>query len=140
HTSTASDAGELHVKVTEPDEWPLRKTRITCPDSLCAAQPFTTLTVGNMGLDGEWDGRVYLFDVASHDSLERRLHFLEALIDHITPGLTNLFLLRRLRSQASAAERARVARELHDGTIQALFGIEMKIEALRRAPALNPSA
>ena len=30
------------------------------------------------------------------------------------------------------AERTRVAQELHDGTIQALLGIELKIEALRR--------
>jgi two-component system sensor histidine kinase DegS len=34
-------------------------------------------------------------------------------------------------------ERARVARELHDGAIQALFGIEMKIEALRRRTTLS---
>jgi two-component system sensor histidine kinase DegS len=75
---------------------------------------------------------VYLFDAANVDNLERSLHFLEALTEHITPALTNVFLLRRLRSRAGAVERARVARELHDGAIQALFGIEMKIEALRR--------
>ena len=37
-----------------------------------------------------------------------------------------------MRAQAGAAERARVARELHDGVIQALFGLDMKLEALRR--------
>jgi two-component system nitrate/nitrite sensor histidine kinase NarX len=46
--------------------------------------------------------------------------------------LSNVFLLRRLRSRASAAERARVAREIHDGAIQALIGIEMETEAARR--------
>ena len=28
-------------------------------------------------------------------------------------------------------ERARVARELHDGVIQSLIGVEMRLEALR---------
>jgi two-component system sensor histidine kinase DegS len=35
-------------------------------------------------------------------------------------------------------ERARVARELHDGAIQALFGIEMRIDALRRRATTSP--
>jgi two-component system, NarL family, sensor histidine kinase DegS len=80
---------------------------------------------------------VYLFDAANADHIERSLHFLDALTEHITPALTNVFLLRRLRSRAGAVERARVARELHDGAIQALFGIEMKIEALRRRTTLS---
>jgi signal transduction histidine kinase len=63
--------------------------------------------------------------------VERRLHFLESFASQVALALTNVVLLRRLRSQAGAAERARVARELHDGTIQALFGIEMKLQALR---------
>jgi len=33
---------------------------------------------------------------------------------------------------ASAAERARVARELHDGVIQSLLGLRMQLEVLRR--------
>jgi signal transduction histidine kinase len=49
-----------------------------------------------------------------------------------------LFLLRRLRTRAGAAERARVARELHDGAIQSLFAIDMKLEALRRQTADTP--
>ena len=36
-------------------------------------------------------------------------------------------------------ERARVARELHDGAIQALFGIEMKLEAFRRTTDRSPT-
>src|SRR5581483_2467208 len=41
-------------------------------------------------------------------------------------------LLRRLRSRAGAIERARFARELHDGTIQALISVEMQVDVLRR--------
>jgi signal transduction histidine kinase len=82
---------------------------------------------------------MYLFDASRTDSPERSLHFLEALTEHVTPALTNVFLLQRLRARAGAAERARVARELHDGAIQSLFGIEMKLEAFRRATDRSPA-
>jgi two-component system nitrate/nitrite sensor histidine kinase NarX len=116
----------------------LKRERIQWPPAFMDGQSFRTVTAVNMGLPGEWHGRIYLIDAGQTSGLERSLHFLEGLTEHVTPALTNVFLLRRLRARASAAERARVARELHDGAIQALFGIEMKIEALRRAP--EPSA
>jgi signal transduction histidine kinase len=120
------------VRVTEPDVWRLMSEHLVLPAALASSRSFRTITAVNLGLPGEWQARAYLFDVADSRGLERRLHFLEALAEHVTPSLTNVFLLRRLRARASAAERARVARELHDGAIQALFGIEMKIEAMRR--------
>jgi signal transduction histidine kinase len=94
--------------------------------------------VANLGLSDEWRGRVYLSDPAPRTSIEQSVHFFESLAEHVTPALTNVFLLGRLRARVTASERARVARELHDGAIQALFGIEMKIEAIRRAPERLP--
>jgi two-component system nitrate/nitrite sensor histidine kinase NarX len=112
--------------------WPLTSVRGDLPPDFLAAQSFRTVTAVNMGLSGEWQGRIYLFD-ASGTNAEEPIHFLEALTEHVSPALTNVFLLRRLRARAGAAERARVARELHDGAIQSLFAIEMKLEAFRRA-------
>jgi signal transduction histidine kinase len=43
-----------------------------------------------------------------------------------------VYLLQRLRSRAGAAERARVARELHDGAVQSLIAVEMQLDVLRR--------
>jgi len=140
HARQAADGSGYAVRVAEPDVWPLQRNSVNLPQALTAVRRFTTLTVGNLGLCEEWRGRVYLFDAAHTDNLERSLHFLESLTEHITPALTNVFLLRRLRSRAGAVERARVARELHDGAIQALFGIEMKIEALRRQTTLTAAA
>jgi signal transduction histidine kinase len=137
HARKSPDGSGFAVRVAQPDVWPLRRDSVNLPQALTDARRFTTLTVGNMGLSEEWRGRVYLFDAANTENLERALHFLESLTEHMTPALTNVFLLRRLRSRAGAVERARVARELHDGAIQALFGIEMKIEALRRRPVLT---
>ena len=119
-------------EMAEPGAWRLRRTTAEMPEAVTQARPFSSVTAVSMGLVDEWYGRIYLFDMPSGDSLERRVHLLEALTDHITPGLTNVLLMRRLRSQAGATERARVARELHDGAIQSLFAIEMKVEAIRR--------
>ena len=44
----------------------------------------------------------------------------------------NVYLMRRLRTEAVAAERGRVARELHDGVIQGVMGVEMEVAALSR--------
>jgi signal transduction histidine kinase len=135
-----SDGSEYSVRVTQRGLWSLKRTTMTIPPALVEARPFTTVAASNLGLAEEWRGRVYLFDAAGGDNLERSLHFLEQLTEHITPALTNVFLLRRLRSRAGAVERARVARELHDGAIQSLFGIQMKLEALRRRAATPEEA
>lgn len=126
------------VSAIEPGQWPLRRFRTELPPDFLAAETFASAIALNMGLPGEWHGRVYLFDPTRTDSPERTLHFLESLTEHVAPALTNVFLLRRLRARAGAAERARVARELHDGAIQALFGIEMRLEAFRRASDRSP--
>lgn len=139
HTAIDDPNAPVTAKATEPDHWPLRREAIELPEPLRAARTFRTVTVVNLGLEGEWQGRIYLFDIVGTNAIERLLHFLEALADHLTPVLTNVFLLRRLRTRAGATERARVARELHDGAIQALLGIELKIEAIRRGPDRTPS-
>jgi signal transduction histidine kinase len=133
HAQWGKNGDGSMARVTTPGVWPLRRMRIELPFPLSTPAAFRTVTAVNMGLAREWQGRVYLFDAARTGGSERSLHFLEALAEHVTPALTNVFLLRRLRARAGAAERARVARELHDGAIQALFGLEMKVEALRRA-------
>jgi signal transduction histidine kinase len=132
------DGKAFSVRISQQGVWPLAHATMALPTELLEARPFTTVAASNLGLAEEWRGRVYLFDAAGGDNLERSLHFLEQLTEHIAPALTNVFLLRRLRSRAGAVERARVSRELHDGAIQSLFGIQMKIEALRRGTALTP--
>ena len=66
------------------------------------------------------------------------LRFLQELVRQIGPAVYNVFLLRRLRLRAGAVERARVARELHDGAVQSLIAMEMQVDVLRRKPGLVP--
>lgn len=116
---------------TTPGAWRLARCTSELPDVLLAEPAWDLVTAAHMGFQGEWHARIYLFG-RRDGRMERRIHFLRALADHATPALTNVFLLRRLRARAGAAERARVARELHDGAIQSLFAIDMKLEVLRR--------
>lgn len=117
---------------TEADTWRIRRATIGLPAPIDAARAGRSLSVVNFGLHGEWRGRAYVFAASDGSSIARRLHMLEELADYVTPSMTNVFLLRRLRSRVGSAERAGVARELHDGAIQSLFGVDMKLEAIRR--------
>jgi signal transduction histidine kinase len=133
--AAASGGSPLDARVVEPGAWPLRHVPVDLPAALADSVPFTRIIVANFGMQDQWRGRVYLFDPSPTAHTDQSVHFLDALADYITPALTNVFLLGRLRARATAEERARVARELHDGAIQALLGIEMKVEALRRGRA-----
>jgi signal transduction histidine kinase len=63
---------------------------------------------------------------------EESLRFAQRLVRELGGVVQSRFLLWRLRSRIGAMERARVARELHDGTIQSLVGAEMEVDVLRR--------
>jgi signal transduction histidine kinase len=124
--------GVTDAYATSPAQWTVVPATITMPDLLTDTRDFASLMGVDFGLNAQWRGRVVLFDPADTGSLDTRLNFLQSLADHVTPVLSNVLLSRRLRSRAGAAERARVARELHDGAIQTLIGIEMETEVLRR--------
>jgi signal transduction histidine kinase len=79
----------------------------------------------------EWNGRAALFFRRVPCVAETRV--MQNVVCDIAPVMFNQYLLRRLRSRVAAAERTRLARELHDGVIQALAGLEMQVAALRRA-------
>jgi signal transduction histidine kinase len=80
----------------------------------------------------QWFARLVLIDARIGERRERELRFAESLARQATSALYSLFLIRRLRSRAGAMERARVARELHDGAIQSLISAEMRADVLRR--------
>lgn len=82
-----------------------------------------------------WKGRVFLFLPSAPPAPRHQLRYLQVVVRQVAPALFNLYLQRRLQSRAGVVERARISRELHDGVIQALIGIEMQIEVLRREAA-----
>jgi len=137
HGTRARNNGALTARLVTPGAWPLRRDTVQAPPEIASTRSFDNVIVANLGLADQWRGRIYLYDAARGGTIEQSVHFMDALTEHIAPTLTNVFLLRRLRARISAAERAKVARELHDGAIQALFGVEMKVQALRRSTDLS---
>ena len=69
---------------------------------------------------------------------EAHLPFIQSLARQAAPAVHNLFLLRRIRSRISETERARLARELHDGVIQSLAGIELRLDVAQRSVLGTP--
>ena len=82
----------------------------------------------------EWSGRLFVFDGGARRKRADQLRFLQGVLTQVGPALFNLYLQRRLQSRAGVSDRARAARELHDGVIQSLVGVEMMLEAMRRGP------
>ena len=73
-----------------------------------------------------------MLDPILTSDVEEELRFLQELVRQVGPAVYNVYLLRSLRRRAGALERARFARELHDGAVQSLIAVEMQVDVLRR--------
>ena len=95
-------------------------------------QSFDSLVTVAFLFGSEWRGRVFLFNPSWRGEKQEELRFLLDLVHQVGPAVYNVYLLHRLRRRAGAAERARFARELHDGAVQSLIAVEMQVDVLRR--------
>lgn len=67
------------------------------------------------------------------------LDFLRHLLDQVVPVLENLRLVDRLASDAAMEERRRIARDLHDSTIQPYLALRLGLAAANTAFAAGRS-
>ena len=107
-------------------------------EALFKQRPFDRLTTVSFLMGKEWSGRIFLFDPALTSDIEEELRFLQEFVRQVGPAVYNVYLLRRLRLRAGAVERARFARELHDGAVQSLIAVEMQVDVLRRQAPERP--
>lgn len=115
----------------------LRRVAWELPKALLAAHPFRSLMGIAAPYGSSWSVQVLFFDTDLGSGREIALHFFQVLCQQISPVVYGIFVTHRLRSRAGAVERARVARELHDGAIQSLISLEMQVDVLRRRPELQ---
>jgi signal transduction histidine kinase len=119
----------------DPSAPGLRQVRMAAPRALQACYGCGTVLGGSAVL-GDLHVRVLLLDPRGARGRERSLQLLRSVLRHVGPRLHNTYLLRRYGETAGERERARVARELHDGSIQALIGIGMHLDAVSGAEGL----
>jgi signal transduction histidine kinase len=101
--------------------------------------PFRSVISVAFVLGSEWRGRVFVFEPSWRGDTHEELRFLLDLLRQVGPAVYNVYLLHRLRRRAGAAERARFARELHDGAVQSLIAVEMQVDVLRRQAETTPA-
>ena len=94
-----------------------------------------SLLVVSHEMGRDWSGRLILVNAQLGRQREHELRFAQTVMRQLAPVLYSVYLFRAFRSRAGATERARVARELHDTSIQSLIGIEMQVDVLRRRSA-----
>jgi signal transduction histidine kinase len=134
--------GDVCYATTEYDRWKMlaldQEGKLVPPsEGLAIAQlrekkQFRSLITVSFLFGGEWRGRVFLFNPSWRGEQQEELRFLLSLVRQVGPAVYNVYLLHRLRRRAGAAERARVARELHDGAVQSLIAMEMQVDVVRR--------
>ena len=101
-------------------------------------QSFQSMMAISFVFGSEWRGRVFVFNPSWRGETQEELRLLLDLFRQVGPAVYNVYLLHRLRRRAGAAERARVARELHDGAVQSLIAVEMQVDVLRRQAESSP--
>ncbi len=115
----------------------LREGRADWPGEFSSRHPASAIVCIDIAVQG-FRSRLFLLDPSRpHDPAD--LRFLQAAAAQVGQGLLNLFLVHRVRSRIGENERARLARELHDGVVQSLIGIEMKLDVVRRTTEVAPA-
>jgi signal transduction histidine kinase len=116
---------------------PVPVTNLAPLVQLRQAQDFDSLVTVSFLSGGEWRGRIFLYNPQWRGEKQEELRFLLDVVRQVGPAVYNVYLLHRLRRRALAAERARFARELHDGAVQSLIAMEMQVDVVRRQAEAN---
>ena len=80
----------------------------------------------------EWEVRLFLWDPFQRKATPKVLLAVTEFANRVSPTIFAAALQLHLRSRATAEERSRVARELHDGIMQSLVALDMKMEVVKK--------
>jgi len=138
--SGTGDASHYSLMGLAADGAPLEVVDSDFLKPLAAKHDFENVMMVAFTFGQEWQGRLFLLDPMLTGETEEELRFLQELVRQVGPAVYNVLLLRRLRLRAGAVERARFARELHDGAVQSLIAVEMQVDVLRRQSTTRPDA
>jgi signal transduction histidine kinase len=138
HVCFATQSGSNWTTLAlDQDGHPVPVTNVLAISQLRQTHAFDSVITAPFLFGSDWRGRVFLFNPSGRGDKQEKLRFLADLVRQVGPAVYNVYLLHRLRRRASAAERARFARELHDGAVQSLIAVEMQVDVLRRQAEAN---
>ena len=115
----------------------LRNAKCYLPREFPPQRHFNRLLMSTVSVSPAASARLFVFDPKIGWSSETQLRVLCNLVNQVAPAVYNVYLLGRLRSRATAVERARVARDLHDGIVQSLHAIGFRLYALRTQTTID---
>src|SRR5439155_26067589 len=78
----------------------------------------------------EWEVRIFLWDPPPARLNRNTVRAAMEMAERLSPMIFGAALQQHLSSRATAEERARFVRELHDGIMQSLVGLDMKTEVI----------
>ncbi|HEX4999968.1 MAG TPA: histidine kinase [Terriglobia bacterium] len=110
------------------------------PEEVLARFSFRSILGAKVDFGPELNGRVLVLNPRLQRDRQRELVFFLGFVRAVMSPIYNVYLWRRLRERAGAMERARVARDLHDGLIQSLIGLEMRLNTLKNQAATGQMA
>lgn len=87
----------------------------------------------------EWEVRIFVWDPVKQSVNAKGVRVLADVASRLSPTIFTAALQQHLRSRAVAEERARFARELHDGIMQSLVALDLKIEVMKKICPPEPS-
>ena len=109
----------------------IQQAKCYLPKGFPTQRRFNRLLMNTLSVSPAVSARLFVLDPKIGWNSETPLRLLRNLVNQVAPAVYNVYLLRRLRSRATAVERARVARDLHDGVVQSLHAIGFRLYALR---------
>lgn len=119
---------EARTRLTsEPRWWPLAPERVAPLIDLLDASSFVSAPLPLR----KGEGRIYVVS-GGHRLSRNDAAFLQQLAAQVFPVIENIVLLDRLASDAAFRERQKIARDLHDSTIQPYIGLRHGISAVRQ--------
>jgi signal transduction histidine kinase len=108
------------------------KTGFRMPDGFMSLHPFSQLLAVSAAAGDELSLRFYIVDPQRYFAGADRLRYLDRMVRQAVPTIHDQFQVGCMRTDAEAAAGSRMARDLHDGVIQTLAGINLQLDELRQ--------
>lgn len=115
-----------------------RVTRTRLPPSQALPGSAQNMLVAPIIIGGEHRGHALAIREVRRKFTRDDLEFLVLIVGQAAAGFENVRLQEKAEEVAVLEERARIARDLHDGFIQSLAGIDLRIEACKMLLQRDP--